>query len=62
MENGKLLALFAVAWIIVCLFFVVMGSKNKGNPNSKFDKVPIIFGLSIAGLMGILAFIGAVFF
>lgn len=62
LEHNKLLALIAVAWIIICLFFAVMGSRNKGKPDSKFDKVPIIFGLSVAGLLGILVIIGVIFF
>lgn len=54
--------LIAIVWTIVCICFAVQGGKNKKNPRPGFEKVPILFGLGVAGLLGLLMIIGAVFF
>ncbi len=62
MDNNKILGFIAIVWIVVCLYFVVMGGKHKRSPKPQFDKIPIILGILIAGVLGLLAVIGAIFF
>ena len=54
--------LIGIVWTIVCIYFAVQGGKNKKNPRPEFEKVPILFGIGVAGLLGLLMIIGAVFF
>ena len=56
------LAIIIVVWAAGCMWLAAQGAKNKKNPNPKFEKVPIIIGISIPVLIGILAIIGVVFF
>jgi len=58
----KILALCAVVWIIVCLIIAFIGGKHLNKPHAKFEKVPIILGIAVAGAIGILAVIGYYFF
>ena len=62
MEPKWIYLIVGIAWTIVCLYFVVMGGRHKRKPNLKFDKVPIILGIAVAGAIGILAIIGYYFF
>jgi hypothetical protein len=60
MDYDKLLLPIGAAWVIVCIFFAVMGRRNKQKPNPKFEKVPIIVGISVPVAIGILALIAYV--
>ena len=62
MGYEKLLGIIAVIWIIVCVRVAFMGWKNKKKPNPRYEKIPIILGLSVAGGIGLLAIIGYFFF
>lgn len=56
------LAVIIVAWAALCMWLAAQGAKNKKKPNPKFEKVPIIIGISIPVLIGILAIIAEAFF
>lgn len=62
MDYNKLLLPIGAAWVVLCVVIGIIGSKHKKKPNPKFDKVPIIIGISVPVLIGILAVIGAIFF
>ena len=62
METKWIYLIVGIAWVVICLFFVIMGGKHLNKPHGKFEKVPIILGLAVAGLLGLLAIIGGVFF
>lgn len=62
MDMKWLYLIVGIAWMTVCVYFVIMGGRHKRKPNPKFDKVPIILSWSVAGLIGILAVIGYFFF
>lgn len=62
MDYNQLLLPIGAAWVVLCVTIAIIGSKHKKKPNPKFDKVPIIIGISVPLLIGILAIIGAIFF
>lgn len=62
METKWVYLIFGIVWVVICLFFAVMGGKHLNKFHAKFEKVPIILGLAVAGLLGLLAIIGVVFF
>lgn len=62
MEPKWIYLIVGIIWIIVCLYFAYMGGKHLNKPHAEFEKVPIILGLAVAGLFGVLAIIGVVFF
>ena len=62
MEAKWIYLIFGIVWLVICLYFVIMGGKHLNKPHAKFEKVPIIVGLAVAGLLGLLAIIGVVFF
>ena len=49
-------------WTLVCIYFIVQGGRSRKKPRPEFEKVPIIFGIGVAGLLGGLMIIGALFF
>jgi hypothetical protein len=54
--------IIGVIWTIVCVYFIVQGGRNKRNPKPGFEKVPILFGIGVAGLLVVLIIIGALYF
>ena len=62
MDYNKLLLPIGVAWVILCIIIAIIGRKHKHKPNPKFDKIPIIIGIAVPVLLGILGIIGFIFF
>ena len=61
MNYNELLLPIGTAWAVLCIVLAIIGSKHKHKPNPKFDKFPIIIGLAVPALIGILAIIGIFF-